>query len=72
MSANGPTLRDLLVPIIDECIDSSMPLAIAMGAFSDLYVERGLHKTRGSRTRTGRLLGVHRNTIGNRIKRRRG
>jgi DNA-binding NtrC family response regulator len=53
--------------LIQEMVERELHLKDAMREFEKIYVETALKKYQGNMTRTAKALGVHRNTLRNRI-----
>lgn len=53
--------------LIQEMVERELHLKDAMREFEKIYVETALKKYQGNMTRTAKDLGVHRNTLRNRI-----
>lgn len=62
------TIDDRLQVIIGELLDGGITLEQAVVQFEQKYIMTALRNARGNVTRSSRLLGVHRNTIHNRLR----
>lgn len=62
------TIDDRLNQIISELIDSGITLEQAVQAFESKYIVAAMDANRGNVTRTSRALGVHRNTLHNKLR----
>jgi DNA-binding NtrC family response regulator len=66
------TIDTQLQRIIEQLQDAGITLEQAAEAFEEKYVDTALRDTKGNVTRAARRIGVHRNTIHNMLRRRRG
>lgn len=64
------TIDDRLNQIISELIDSGITLEQAVQAFESKYIVAAMDANRGNVTRASRALGVHRNTLHNKLRSR--
>ncbi|MGA7617555.1 MAG: helix-turn-helix domain-containing protein [Thermoanaerobaculia bacterium] len=64
------TIDDRLNQIISELIGSGITLEQAVEAFEGRYIAAAMHASRGNITRASRALGVHRNTLHNKLRSR--
>lgn len=62
------TIDDRLNQIICELIDSGITLEQAVEAFESKYIVAAMDANRGNVTRASRALGVHRNTLHNKLR----
>ena len=62
------SIEDRLNQIIRELIGSGITLEQAMQAFEGKYICAAMDVNRGNITRASRLLGVHRNTLHNKLR----
>lgn len=61
------TLKDGLTPIVDELVRRGITLAQARREFERQLIEASIRSTRGNLGRAARSLGVHRNTLRNKV-----
>lgn len=64
------TIDDRLNEIICELIDSGITLEQAVEAFESKYIVAAMDANRGNVTRASKALGVHRNTLHNKLRSR--
>ena len=69
MSGNEPDLRVLLHSLVVQLVDSGLTLTQARDAFERQMLITALRHNGGSVTRSAKALGVHRNTLRNRMVR---
>lgn len=62
------SIDDRLNQIIRELIASGITLDQAVEAFEGKYIVAAMAANRGNVTRTSRVLGVHRNTLHNKLR----
>ncbi|HUP65697.1 MAG TPA: helix-turn-helix domain-containing protein [Thermoanaerobaculia bacterium] len=62
------SIDDRLTQIIRELISSGITLEQAVEAFEAKYIGVAMLENRGNVTRASQLLGVHRNTIHNKLR----
>ncbi len=62
------TIDDRLNQIIRELIDSGITLEQAVEAFEAKYIVAAMKENRGNITRASLVLGVHRNTLHNKLR----
>lgn len=63
-----PTIDDRLNQIIDELIASGITLEQAVEAFEAKYIVAAMKENRGNVTKASVALGVHRNTLHNKLR----
>ena len=61
------TLKDGLTPIVDELVRRGITLAQARREFERQLIEASIRSNRGNMGRTAQTLGVHRNTLRNKV-----
>lgn len=61
------TIHDKLEIVIDEMIENEISIKDAMKEFEKIFIEKTGKKYRGNKTRMAKSLGLHRNTLRNRI-----
>lgn len=61
------TLKDGLTPIIDELVRRGITLAQARREFERQLIEASIRSNQGNMGRAARSLGVHRNTLRNKV-----
>lgn len=54
--------------VIREMVDKELLFRDAMGEFEKIYIETASKKYRGNKTKIARALGIHRNTLNNKVK----
>lgn len=54
--------------LIQEMVEKELHLKDAMREFEKIYIETASKKCQGNMTRTAKALGIHRNTLRNRVK----
>jgi hypothetical protein len=62
------SIDDRLSQIIRELIGNGITLEQAVEAFEGKYIVAAMEANRGNITRASRLLGVHRNTLHNKLR----
>jgi len=62
------TIDDKLHLIIRELIGSGITLEQALDVFEGKYIAAAMNANEGNVTRASRLLGVHRNTLHNKLR----
>lgn len=62
------TIDDRLNQIIRELIGNGITLEQAVEAFEGKYIVAAMNANRGNVTRASRALGVHRNTLHNKLR----
>lgn len=62
------TIDDRLNLIIRELIGNGITLEQAVDAFEGKYIAAAMNASRGNVTRASRALGVHRNTLHNKLR----
>lgn len=62
------SIDDRLNQIIRELITSGITLEQAVEAFEGKYIIAAMQANRGNVTRASRILGVHRNTLHNKLR----
>lgn len=65
--AYHPQLHQRLCEIVDALIQSGLPLEPARREFEKVYLVRALLQ-HGTRSKAAEALGIHRNTLTNRMK----
>jgi hypothetical protein len=66
------SIEDRLNQIIRELIDSGITLEQAVEAFESKYIAAAMDANRGNVTKASRALGVHRNTLHNKLRTQNG
>lgn len=54
--------------VIREMVDKELLFRDAMGEFEKIYIEMASKKYRGNKTKIAEALGIHRNTLNNKVK----
>lgn len=54
--------------LIDEMIDGGIRLEDALAEFEKCFILKALERHRGHLSNTAKFLGIHRNTLSNRLK----
>ncbi|MBN1273977.1 MAG: helix-turn-helix domain-containing protein [Candidatus Aminicenantes bacterium] len=62
------TIHDKMEIIIEEMIEKELSLKDAMREFEKIFIEKTAVKCKGNKTKMAENLGLHRNTLRNRIK----
>jgi DNA-binding NtrC family response regulator len=62
------SIEERLNQIIDELIASGITLDQAVEAFEGKYIAAAMSANRGNVTKASRVLGVHRNTLHNKLR----
>lgn len=62
------TIDERLTTIIEELIQNGITFEQATEAFEKKFIRTGIVRSRGNITRAALLLGVHRNTLHNRLR----
>lgn len=62
-----PTLKDGLTPIVDELVRRGITLAQARREFERQLIEASIRSSQGNMGRAAHSLGVHRNTLRNKV-----
>lgn len=63
-----PTINARLQPIVDELLTNGITLDQAMPVVERKMIHTALRRTRGNVTRAAHLLGIHRNTLHNKLR----
>lgn len=63
-----PSIDDRLNQIIRELVGNGITLGQAVDAFEGKYIDAAMTANRGNITRASRALGVHRNTLHNKLR----
>lgn len=64
----GLSIHNKMEILIKEMIDKELHFRDAMREFEKIYLETASKKYRGNKTKIARALGIHRNTLNNRVK----
>lgn len=62
------TIHRKLEIIIEEMVEKELSLKDSLKEFEKIYIETASKKYKGNMTKMAKALGVHRNTLRNRIK----
>src|SRR3954465_10798710 len=60
-------MRKQMEALIEEMLDGSILLAEAIGEFEKIYIQKALAQNDHHLGRTAATLGIHRNTLSNRL-----
>ncbi len=63
-----PQIRDVLEELIDEMVSKGILWPEALGVFEQLFIERALRECRGNVSKTAQQIGMHRNTLAQKIR----
>lgn len=63
-----PTLREVLLSAIDEMVSKGIYWPDALVEFEKLFILRTLREHHGNLSRTAHEMGIHRNTLGKKIR----
>ena len=63
-----PTIDERLQPIITEMLEGGLTLRQALNEFEKKYVQKAIAMRGGRISGAARLLGIHRNSLHNRVK----
>lgn len=61
-------MKDKLEELVNEMISSGILLKQAVGEFEKAYIKQVLASNGGNKSKAARKLGIHRNTLSNKIK----
>jgi DNA-binding NtrC family response regulator len=64
----GPTIKEILEEVIDEMLGAGLLWPEVSSQFEKLYILAALRRSRGSVQGAARLMGVHRNTLSNKVR----
>ncbi len=62
------TIHHKMKVIIEEMVEKELPLKDALREFEKIYISTASEKYNGKKVRMAKALGIHRNTLCNRIK----
>ena len=62
------SLHQKMEILIREMVDKELPLNDSLEEFEKLYLEMAAKKYKGNKLKMAKALGIHRNTLHNRIK----
>ncbi|MCI4444445.1 MAG: helix-turn-helix domain-containing protein [Candidatus Aminicenantes bacterium] len=62
------TIHQKLENLIQDMVDKEIHLKEALSEFEKIYIETASAKYRGNKTKMAEALGIHRNTLHNRLK----
>ncbi len=62
------TMRQKIELLVGEMVEKGIDLEDAMKEFEKCFYESGLKKYEGNKSKMAQALGVHRNTLHNRMK----
>lgn len=62
------TIDQRLTEIVDELVSSGITLEQAVLAFEAKYISVAMERTEGNVTQASRVLGIHRNTLHNKLR----
>ena len=60
--------HERLLTLVGELVDSGITLAQAMEQFEAKFIEVAMDRAQGNITNTSRKLGIHRNTLHNKLR----
>ncbi len=63
-----PQIKDVLEELIDEMVGKGILWPEALGVFEKLFLERALRECGGNVSKTARRIGMHRNTLAQKIR----
>ena len=63
-----PQIRDVLEELIDEMVSKGILWPEALGVFEQLFIERALRECGGNVSKTAQRIGMHRNTLAQKIR----
>ncbi len=61
-------MKDRLDELVSEMISSGILLKQAVGEFEKAYIKKVLSSNGGNKSKAARKLGIHRNTLSNKIE----
>jgi DNA-binding NtrC family response regulator len=64
----GPTIKQVLEDVIDEMLGAGLLWTEVSCQFEKLYILAALKKSRGSVQGAAQLMGIHRNTLSNKVR----
>jgi len=64
----GLSIHKKMEIVIKEMVDKELLFRDAMGEFEKIYIETASKKYRGNKTKIAEALGIHRNTLNNKVK----
>ena len=62
------TINQKMKMLIQEMVDKRLQLKDALHEFEKIYIKTASSKFNGNKTKTAEALGLHRNTLHNRVK----
>jgi DNA-binding NtrC family response regulator len=62
-----PLIRDVLEELIDEMVSKGILWPEALAVFEKLFIERALRECGGNVSKTAQRIGMHRNTLAQKI-----
>jgi DNA-binding NtrC family response regulator len=68
MTRDARNIDSRLTEIIGELLEAGIPLEMANEQFEQKYIATALLRCRRNKTRAALLLGVHRNTLHNKLR----
>lgn len=68
MSEPQMTIDDRLTEIVQELVSSGITLEQAVAAFETKYITIAMDSTDGNVTQASKVLGIHRNTLHNKLR----
>jgi DNA-binding NtrC family response regulator len=61
------TVKDQLDALVNQLVERGILFDEALAEFEKRFIKRVLENHRGNQSRTARVLGIHRNTLSNKI-----
>lgn len=61
-------MKDVLDEVIEEMVTKGILWPEALGVFEKLFLERALRENRGNVSKTAQQIGMHRNTLAQKIR----
>jgi len=60
-------VKDLLEELVNQMVDRGLVFQEAIAEFEKKFISKVLEKNRGNQTKAAKALGIHRNTLKNKI-----
>ena len=64
----GPSIKEVLEKVIDEMLGAGVLWPEVSSQFEKLYIVAALKRSRGSVQGAAQLMGIHRNTLSNKVR----
>ena len=60
-------MKDQLEELVNQMVDRGLLLEEAVAGFEKKFISKALEKNRGNQTKAAKTMGIHRNTLNNKI-----